>query len=224
MSDGLTTHPASPELLDARPETAQRPAWVVVPAQALASCSPSPWSGRAARLCSGTGSGTSRSGVVAGHQWYTSEAGLRDDFAGIGWYVAIACSPGCCWALAAWFFDRSELVTLVAVVVGSVLAAYLMLRVGYHLSPPDPDELARTAAGRHQAGRSAPGGAGPRGARSPSARCSGWRWSTPHHRPVRPTEVGDRPGTARRARLERSPVRARNPRVGSARLTSAPLP
>jgi hypothetical protein len=27
-----------------------------------------------------------------------------------------------------------------------VLAAYLMLRVGYHLSPPDPHQLARTAA------------------------------------------------------------------------------
>jgi hypothetical protein len=27
-----------------------------------------------------------------------------------------------------------------------VLAAYLMLRVGYHLSPPDPQIVARTAA------------------------------------------------------------------------------
>ena len=32
-----------------------------------------------------------------------------------------------------------------AVVAGSVLAAYLMLRVGQHLSPPDPHELAKTA-------------------------------------------------------------------------------
>ena len=30
-------------------------------------------------------------------------------------------------------------------IVGSALAAYLMLRVGTHLSPPDPHELAKTA-------------------------------------------------------------------------------
>ena len=47
--------------------------------------------------------------------------------------------------LTAWLFDRSELVTLVAVIVGSALAAYLMLRVGTHLSPADPHELAKTA-------------------------------------------------------------------------------
>jgi hypothetical protein len=47
--------------------------------------------------------------------------------------------------LTAWLFDRSELVTLAAVIVGSVLAAYLMLRVGTHFSAPDPHELAKTA-------------------------------------------------------------------------------
>ena len=36
MSDGLTAQPASPEHLDARPETAPSSPWVVVPAQALA--------------------------------------------------------------------------------------------------------------------------------------------------------------------------------------------
>ena len=86
-------------------------------------------------------------GVVSGHEWYTSEAGLRDEFAGTGWYVAISVLAGLLLGgVAAWFLDRAELVTLVAVVGGSVLAAYLMLRVGYHLSPPDPELLARTAA------------------------------------------------------------------------------
>ena len=86
-------------------------------------------------------------GVVSGHQWYTSEAGLRDDFAGTGLYVAISVLAGLLLGgLAAWFLDRSELVTLVAVIGGSVLAAYVMLRVGYHLSPADPHELARSAA------------------------------------------------------------------------------
>jgi hypothetical protein len=31
-------------------------------------------------------------------------------------------------------------------VVGSTLAGYLMLVVGHHLSPPDPQDVARTAA------------------------------------------------------------------------------
>jgi hypothetical protein len=87
------------------------------------------------------------SGVVADHQWYTSEAGLRDDFQGVAWYVAIALAAGLVLGvLCAWLLDRSEVVTLVAVVAGSVLAAYVMLEVGTHLSPGDPHELARTAA------------------------------------------------------------------------------
>jgi len=86
------------------------------------------------------------SGVVSGHRWYTNEAGLRADFDGVAWYVTIALAAGLVLGiLAAWLFDRSELVTLAAVVVGSVLAAYLMLRVGTHLSPGDPHELAKTA-------------------------------------------------------------------------------
>jgi hypothetical protein len=87
------------------------------------------------------------SGVVADHQWFTSESGLRDDFQGVAWYVTIALTAGLVLGiLTAWLLDRSELVTLVAVVAGSVLAAYVMLRVGTHLSPGDPHELAKTAA------------------------------------------------------------------------------
>jgi hypothetical protein len=86
------------------------------------------------------------SGVVADHQWYTSESGLRDDFQGVAWYVSIALVAGLVLgSLAAWLLDRSELVTLAAVVVGSALAAYVMLRVGTHLGPSDPHELARSA-------------------------------------------------------------------------------
>jgi hypothetical protein len=85
-------------------------------------------------------------GVVAGHQWYTSETGLRADFSGTGLYVVIAVVAGLLLgALAAWRCDRSELVTLVAVVGGSILAGYLMLRVGYHRSAPDPHHLALVA-------------------------------------------------------------------------------
>ena len=85
-------------------------------------------------------------GVVSEHQWFTSETGLRADFSGVGWYVVIAVLTGfVLGALAAGLGDRAELVTLVAVAGGSVLAAYLMVRVGYHRSPPDPQVLALTA-------------------------------------------------------------------------------
>jgi hypothetical protein len=146
MSDGLTAHPASPELLDARPAAAARSPWVVVPAQALATVAAFAGVGAAAgwawfKLWDAP------SGVVSGGQWYTSEAGLRDDFQGVAWFVILAFAAGLVLGLlAAWVFDRSELVTLAAVIVGSALATYVMLRVGTHLSPQDPHELAKTAA------------------------------------------------------------------------------
>lgn len=86
-------------------------------------------------------------GVVSQGRWYTSETGLRAEFAGVGWYVAIATVAGLLLGtLFAWLPRRSELVTLVAVVVGSIVAGYLMLQVGMHLSPDDPQQLARDAA------------------------------------------------------------------------------
>ena len=87
-------------------------------------------------------------GVVVEQQWFPNpaEAGLRGDFPGTGWYVVVALAGGLLLgAVCAYLLDRSELATLVAVVVGSALAAWLMLEVGTHLSPPDPDSLARTA-------------------------------------------------------------------------------
>lgn len=146
MSDGLTTTSIQEPLPAPPPHRTGRSVWKVALAHGLAVI--------AAFAVVGALGGLLwyrlwdvPHGVVASHQWYTSEAGLRDDFAGTGWYVAISVVAGLLLgALAAWFLDRSELVTLVAVVGGSALAAYLMLRVGYHLSPPDPDQLARTAA------------------------------------------------------------------------------
>jgi hypothetical protein len=93
-------------------------------------------------------------GVVSGGQWFTSEAGLRADFAAVAWYVSIGVVAGLVLgALSAWLLARSELVTLAAVLAGSVLAGYLMLRLGQHLSPADPHELAKTAAdGSHLKG------------------------------------------------------------------------
>jgi hypothetical protein len=143
MSDGLTAPPTYD--VRATPERARRSPWVVASVQAVV----------VVAVFAGVGAAAGRlwyhlwdapTGTVSGGQWYTSEAGLRDDFQGVAWYVAIAVVAGLVLGiLCSWLLDRSELVTLVAVAAGSALAAYLMLRVGTHLSPPDPQEVAKTA-------------------------------------------------------------------------------
>jgi hypothetical protein len=147
MPDGLTAHPppATHEPIASEPGHERRPPWVAAALQAVVTV--------LVFVVVGAGCGwlwnrvwDAPSGVVSNHQWFTNEAGLRADFEGVAWYVTIALVAGLVLgALAAWLSDRSELVTLAAVLVGSVLAAYLMLRVGVHLSPPDPHELAKTA-------------------------------------------------------------------------------
>ena len=89
MSDGLTAPAARSELVQAPPGRPPRSPWLVVPAQALGIV--------AGFAVAGYGAGRlwyhlwdQPSGVVSGGQWYTDEAGLRDDFQGVGWYVAIA--------------------------------------------------------------------------------------------------------------------------------------
>lgn len=144
MSDGLTTTPTN-DSLDTPPARPGRPAWVVLSLQALVVV--------AVFAVVGALAGwlwfhlwDVPEGVVSGGQWFTGEAGLRASFAGTAWYVSIAVVAGLVLGLVfAWLFDRSELVTLAAVVAGSVLAGYLMLRVGQRLSPPDPQVAARTA-------------------------------------------------------------------------------
>ena len=147
MPDGLTAHtpPPTHEPLVPEPEGSPRPQWVAASVQALVIV--------VAFAVVGVVCGwiwyhlwDAPSGVVSDHQWFTNEAGLRTDFQGVAWYVTVALVAGLVLGvLAGWVFRRSELVTLAAVVVGSVLAAYLMLRVGVHLSPADPHELAKTA-------------------------------------------------------------------------------
>jgi hypothetical protein len=143
MSDGLIPPPTHDVI--ASPEPGRRSPGFVVAIQVLVIVA----------LFAAAGYGCGRlwfhlwdapSGVVSGGQWYTNEAGLRDDFQGVALYVAIATGTGLVLGiLCAWLLDRAELVTLVAVVAGSAFAAYVMLRVGTHLSPADPHELAKTA-------------------------------------------------------------------------------
>ena len=148
MPDGLTT-PAPEQENQPRhaPTRGRRTPWLVVPVQ------------MALTIGSFAGAGalsgwlwfrlwTPPRGVVVEQRWFPdpAEAGLRADFPGTGWYVLVALAGGMLLgAGCAYLLDRSELATLVAVVVGSALAAWVMVEVGVRLGPPDPDVLARTA-------------------------------------------------------------------------------
>ena len=83
-------------------------------------------------------------GVVVDHQWIAQdEAGLQGMFDATGWYVVVASGLGLLVGLGvAMFLDRVPLLTLLAVVVGSALGTFLMLRIGLALGPPDPHTVA----------------------------------------------------------------------------------
>ena len=88
-------------------------------------------------------------GEARGGSWVPTpvEEGLQNDFAGVGWYVVVALVLGLALgALTAFVLDRAEILGVVVTVVGSVLAAYLVLTVGERLSPPDPDQVAAESA------------------------------------------------------------------------------
>jgi hypothetical protein len=85
-------------------------------------------------------------GVVVDHEWLRGLAGLRAEFSATGVYVVVASFTGLITgALCALFLDRAELVTLAAVMIGALLAGWVMVQVGQALGPPDPRELAETA-------------------------------------------------------------------------------
>ena len=86
--------------------------------------------------------------VVQQHQlYYTDYASLRRVFTGTGLYALVSAVASALVALAAGFLTRRrELLTLAAVVVGSLAAAYTMHAVGVALGPSDPAKLAAVAA------------------------------------------------------------------------------
>lgn len=74
------------------------------------------------------------------------EEGLQNDFSGVGWYVVVALVLGLVLGLVtALVLGRAEIVAVAVVVLGSALAAYLVLSTGERLSPPDPDKVAAAA-------------------------------------------------------------------------------
>ena len=89
---------------------------------------------------------TPTDGVVIKHELLLDGDGLRCDFSGTALYVMVAAFTGLLVSvLVCVLSDRYELVTLLGMAIGSVLAAWLMLRVGYALGPPDPAPLAKAA-------------------------------------------------------------------------------
>jgi hypothetical protein len=85
-------------------------------------------------------------GVVFSHQWYLGGEGLRRDFAGTGLYVLVGAVVGLVLGgVFAMVGGVRPVLTLGACLVGSVLAAWLMLKVGERLGPADPQDLAKSA-------------------------------------------------------------------------------
>ena len=86
--------------------------------------------------------------LVQHHQlYYADYASLRRVFDGTGLYVLVAALASAVLALVVCVLTRRhELVTLGVVIVGSVVAAFVMREVGYALGPPDPAVAAATAA------------------------------------------------------------------------------
>jgi hypothetical protein len=85
-------------------------------------------------------------GLAYQHKWVLDGDGLTADFSGTGLYALIGAAAGLVLGLvASLVLDRDEVVSLVTIMVGSVLAAYLMWVVGRALGPPDPHTVARTA-------------------------------------------------------------------------------
>jgi hypothetical protein len=91
---------------------------------------------------------TAPDGTVVDGAWVAQdEASLRGVFSATGWYVVVASVAGLLGgAVVGLFLDRFPLVALLGVVLGSLLGAFLMFRVGVALGPDDPVEAARRAA------------------------------------------------------------------------------
>ncbi|WP_244927601.1 hypothetical protein [Nocardioides sp. W7] len=88
-------------------------------------------------------------GVVSDHTWYPDPymPGRQAEFDAIALYVLVALAAGVLGGVVcALVLDHTEVVTVVALAVGSCLAAWVMARVGMSLGPTDPEVLAKTAA------------------------------------------------------------------------------
>ena len=82
---------------------------------------------------------TPPTGLYLGEQWHVDSEGAPRDVAGTGLYVVVAATAGIVLGFAVSLLARGhEVVTLVAVTVGSALAGLLMAVTGNVLGPDDP--------------------------------------------------------------------------------------
>lgn len=82
-------------------------------------------------------------GVAFQDQWFLEPAGPDYSFSGTGWYVIVALVAGALTTIVlAWWWPRHEVMSLAAIVVGSMLAGWVMFTMGHALGPPDPQLLA----------------------------------------------------------------------------------
>lgn len=89
---------------------------------------------------------TAPTGIALDGLFVLDEEGVSRDFGSTGSYVLLAVAFGLVLGtVSAFLLDRSELVALAVVLVGSVLAGGIMAIVGQALGPADPEALARTA-------------------------------------------------------------------------------
>lgn len=84
-------------------------------------------------------------GVVYDEQWFLDPPGPDASFSGTALYVLLAFPVGLALGAAAALVPRQEAVTLVAALVGSLVAGWLMYAVGHALGPADPRVLAAGA-------------------------------------------------------------------------------
>lgn len=84
-------------------------------------------------------------GVVYDEQWFLDPAGPDASFSGTALYVLLAFPVGLALGAVAALVPRHEAVTLVAALVGSLVAGWLMYAVGHALGPADPRVLAAGA-------------------------------------------------------------------------------
>ncbi|HET7071762.1 MAG TPA: hypothetical protein VFI40_13120 [Nocardioides sp.] len=88
--------------------------------------------------------------IISKHQvFYDSYASLRGAFTGTGLYVLVAAATSALLGLVVGILTRGrELLMLALVILGSVLAAAVMWRVGTLLGPADPATIAAHTQGR----------------------------------------------------------------------------
>ena len=89
---------------------------------------------------------TPPTGAAWQHKWYLDPAGVTAEVGATGWFTVVGVVGGVVYGTVAGKACRGrELATLAGVVLGSLLAAWVMYAVGHALGPADPHELARSA-------------------------------------------------------------------------------